>query len=332
MRFCALCITAALFAGFPSQGGAQQTGTVITVERFPCFGACPAYLLRLESSGVVSFQLGVRSNRFQEQISAIPPAKFDELVTEFAKIGFFELEDVYPLHASDLPEAEIELNLNGKVKRIHHGPGDPQELEELERRIERVANVHHWLHDDHKRYRLPPGADSYLPEGEDLKNESRVREDVYRRIKPGMTPLMQAAGRGDTAGIREGLNAGGDVNAADETGWTALMDASVSVQPDSVSALLKAGARANQRDNHGDSALIGAASVRFGNSVGAAWIVEDLISNGAEVDAVNDLGQSALMWAARAGNALAVKMLLKAGANPERTDRSGHNALYYLHA
>ena len=48
------------------------------------------------------------------------------------------------------------------------------------------------------------------------------------------------------------------------------------------------------------------------------------------MEATNDLGESALMWAARAGNAESITVLLKAGANPTRVDQSGHDALFYL--
>ena len=41
-------------------------------------------------------------------------------------------------------------------------------------------------------------------------------------------------------------------------------------------------------------------------------------------------GETALMWAARAGNPESIKVLLRAGANPERVDQSGHNALFYI--
>lgn len=166
--------------------------------------------------------------------------------------------------------------------------------------------------------------------GEDLKNEQFVREDVYTRIKPGMIPLMQAAGQGNLEKIRRALQQGEDVNAADETGWTALMIAAVTTQPESVSALLDAGARADQRDGHGNTALIGAATVRFSNLRSAARIIADLLIHGASVDAINDLGESALMWAARAGNPASINVLLKAGANPGRQDQSHHDALFYL--
>jgi hypothetical protein len=36
------------------------------------------------------------------------------------------------------------------------------------------------------------------------------------------------------------------------------------------------------------------------------------------------------MWAAKAGNPQAIDVLLKSGANPQRTDQFGHDALFYL--
>jgi ankyrin repeat protein len=130
--------------------------------------------------------------------------------------------------------------------------------------------------------------------------------------------------------VKQALQRGEDVNAIDETGWTALMMAAVMGQPQSVSALIDAGARVDQRNDHGDTALIGAASVRFMDLHVAAEVVRILLQHGASVEATNDLGESALMWAARAGNPESIQLLLQAGANPLRTDRSDHDALFYL--
>jgi ankyrin repeat protein len=120
------------------------------------------------------------------------------------------------------------------------------------------------------------------------------------------------------------------VDAADETGWTALMGAAVAVQPQAASTILDAGARVDQRDHHGDTALIGVAAVRFGNLRTATEILRTLLAHGASMDATNDLKESALMWAARAGNPESIKVLLSAGANPAQVDQSGHDALFYL--
>jgi ankyrin repeat protein len=95
--------------------------------------------------------------------------------------------------------------------------------------------------------------------------------------------------------------------------------------------LLDAGAHVDQRDRHGDTALIGAASVPYPHlKVAAAETVGILLAHGASVDATNDLGESPLMWAAGAGNAEAIRLLLSAAANPALVDRTGHDALFYI--
>ena len=160
--------------------------------------------------------------------------------------------------------------------------------------IERVTNIHQWLHGDPRRLTLQsPIAGPQMGSREDLKNEMLVRSDAWNRIKPGMTALMQAARMGNADEVRRLLKLGEDVNAAEDTSWTALMVAAVTLQPQVVSALLDGGGRVDQQDRHGDTALIAAAAVRFGELHLAAEILRSLLSHGASVEATHDLGESA---------------------------------------
>jgi hypothetical protein len=331
MRSAVLRATLTLIAGMLTPVFAQQAQIVITLERAVCFGSCPAYLLQIDSSGAVSFKPGPPSNRHEERTSRITTVQLNDLIAGFAAIHFFELNDDYkPIH-TDGQKTDIGLTIEGSSKKITHFENGPQELRELERTIERTTNIHRWLHGDTRRFTLQsPVAGPQMGGGEDLKNERFVREDAYARIKPGMNPLMQAAGVGNLTEIRRALQQGEDANADDETGWTALMIAAGTTQPESVLALLDAGVRVDQRDRHGDTALIGAASVRFNNLRVAAGIVGSLLAHGATAEATNNLGESALMWAARAGNPESIKVLIEAGANRARVDQSGHDALFYL--
>jgi hypothetical protein len=309
---------------------AQPNQTVITLERTICFGNCPAYLLQINSSGAVSFWQGPPPNRHEERPSSITTDQLQDLVAGFTAIHFFDLNDQRP-QCEDGPTIYIGLTLNGTAKQIGHCTIAPPGIEELERKIERATSVHHWLHGDPRRFTLQsPVSGPQMGGGEDLKNEMFVRRDARDGIKPGLNPLMQAAGLGNVPGIRRMLQQGEDVNSGDETGWTALMIAAVAAQPQSASVVLDAGARVNQRDLRGNTALIGAAAVRFGSLRMAAEVVGILLAHGAAVDATNDLGESALMWAARSGNPESIEVLLMAGANPALLDQSGHDALFYL--
>jgi hypothetical protein len=310
---------------------AQTSQNAITLERTVCFGSCPAYLLRIDSSGAVSFRQGPAANRHEEQTSRITAEQFQDLVAAFTAIHFFDFKDVYEPTYTDGPSTYIGLTLDAKVKRIKHANVAPPGLEELERRIERVSNVHRWLHRDPRRFALQcPVSGPFMCQGEDLTNEMNVRHDAYAGIKPGMTPLMRAAGAGDAEGVRRALQQGDDGNGGDETGWTALMFATVTAHPQTVTAVLDAGARADQRDVHGNTALIGAAAVRFGDPRAAAEILSILLGHGASVHATNDLGESALMWAARSGNPESIRVLVMAGADVADVDLAGHDTRFYL--
>src|SRR5215475_7634324 len=194
LRIRYLLITAALLPA-PVVTGAQQNQNAITLERTTCFGACPAYLLQLDSSGTVSFREGPPQNRGEERTSTITVDQFHDLVAEFAAIHFFELNDVYAPTSTDLPAVHIALTIDGRTKTITHSDMSPPGVEELERTIESNTNIHRWLHGDTYRFSLQaPVAGPFSGLGEDLKNEVYVRGDVEARIKPGMTPLMQIAG------------------------------------------------------------------------------------------------------------------------------------------
>ena len=54
-----------------------------------------------------------------------------------------------------------------------------------------------------------------------------------------------------------------------------------------------------------------------------------LIKNGADIDAVDDTNDTALIWASVNGNLEMVKLLLEAGANTEIKDNNGNTALIW---
>jgi hypothetical protein len=314
---------------------AQQQHEVISLERTACFGSCPVFTVRIDSSGSITYEGAKYVATQGTQTSSITTDQFRDLHEAFAGIHFFELHDEYRVgpggaFRTDQPTALISLIENDKSKVIRDYDYAPLELRSLERQIERTANVHRWIHDKTKRLTLDePAAGAWMGGIEDLKNEPAVWADLRANIKPGLVPLMQAAGLGDSAGIHEALRSGESIDISDETGWTALMLASVAVKPETVSLLLDSGASVDQKDSHGNTALIGASAVRF-NMGNEPEILRILLSKGANVESTNDLGESALMWAAKAGNARAIDVLLKSGAKPQRTDQSGHDALFYL--
>lgn len=104
------------------------------------------------------------------------------------------------------------------------------------------------------------------------------------------------------------------VDSKDEKGDTALIIAVSRSDEDYTSFLLTKGADPNISARGGDTPLMTAA--RAGFEQGAQW----LLGEGAKVDAANRMGETALIIAVQQRQVPIVKLLLSAGANPDRTD------------
>ena len=90
-----------------------------------------------------------------------------------------------------------------------------------------------------------------------------------------------------------------------------------------MSFMLGKGANANIRDNRGVTPLVLAASLGFIEGV------ELLVEQKARIDESSDTGETPLIGAVHARNIPLMRILLKAGANPDRADNSGRSARDY---
>lgn len=176
----------------------------------------------------------------------------------------------------------------------------------------------------------------------------------------GMTPLMVAAASGNTEGVRNLLALSADVKLEDADGMTALthsvlardwnaqaaellieggsdveartlkemtplMEAAYRGSAPAARLLLDAGAKTDARDRVGWTPLHFAAKDERGLDV-----LRMLIAAAAEAADLPDLGGTTpLMVAAASNNPGAVAALLRAGADPTRTDDTGRDSLGY---
>ena len=107
-------------------------------------------------------------------------------------------------------------------------------------------------------------------------------------------------------------------------GETALHIATRKRELDWVGYLLKKGADPNITDSQGDTALMIASRIGFEEA--AQWMIQ----LGAKVDTPNRRGETALIIAVQQRQARVVEQLLKAGANPDKSDHTaGLNARDY---
>jgi ankyrin repeat protein len=176
----------------------------------------------------------------------------------------------------------------------------------------------------------------------------RGRDEVNSK---GQTPLMQASIQGDEASVfmlvkfattEYSLDIIGDV---DQSGWTPLHHAAQNGFVSIVQLFLE---RENScqwwNDESDDSDSASCSNLRrtihsqsnYGRTPlhCAAWrnenqsVVELLLANGAEVNAQDIDGQTALMEAIKYGQETIAQLLLDHGANPRFKDRLGHTPLF----
>lgn len=178
----------------------------------------------------------------------------------------------------------------------------------------------------------------------------------------GVTPLHDAATCGEARIVELLVEAGADPDAASgPLGWTPLLRAVILGDPNTVRALVEAGANVDRRGSSGGplhhAARQGKAEVvrillNAGANLGApgydgktplmlaVWWYADkgdgplratqlMLERGADIRARDDKGRTALMYAARYGNADIVRRLLEADAEIETTDTAGRTALMY---
>ena len=125
------------------------SGAVITLERGPCFGACPVYRLTVYGDGRVIYE-GIRFVSVEgTRTATISEDKVRQLVGKFYAIDYFSLNDEYThVNATDMPSATTSITIGGKIKTIIHYHGDfsaPDELTALEDKIDEIVSTDQWV-------------------------------------------------------------------------------------------------------------------------------------------------------------------------------------------
>ena len=124
------------------------TDLVITLERTVCFGACPVYELTIYGNGTVVYEGSEFVRVVGTRTTIISEEKVRLLVSEFEGIDYFALSDSYEDYmVTDLPFAITSFTSDERTKTVRHYHGDlsaPEELTELENRIDEIVDSKRW--------------------------------------------------------------------------------------------------------------------------------------------------------------------------------------------
>lgn len=131
---------------------------------------------------------------------------------------------------------------------------------------------------------------------------------------------FDAARAGNIELLSAFYDAGVNANVADEKGYTALILAAYHGHQKAVTYLIEtAHADTCQEDNKGNTALMGAIFK------GHLTVAKQLMFADCNVDAQNQQGQTALMFASLFDRQELVQELIASGANPQHKDLSGNS-------
>lgn len=176
---------------------AQETKAqvVITLERTPCFGACPVYSVSIYDDGKVTYNGGNFVEVTGEQTSEIDPATVTLMVEAIEKVGYFDWDEAYNTRTvSDLPTVTTSVTRNGQTHRIVRYAGDdsaPLILPYLELWIDEMANTELWT--------------GVHPEISNIPNMNPIIVTMERGACYGFCPVDKMVIFGDGTGIYMGI-------------------------------------------------------------------------------------------------------------------------------
>jgi hypothetical protein len=309
MRRLAFAVVGLLFCQIAAVSTAQNTAPpsisasdYLELERTTCFGSCPAYTVRIQADGQVTWK-GVNYVKVVGNASArVPAVQARTLIEKAVANGFWDLNAGYSANVTDAPTYFTTLHIGTREKRVgDYASMAPKPLQDLETEIDSLANTYRWVHGepDVEVFALVPRRD--VPQ---LASTAPLVPAVSRPraalsgSKAGLTPLMRASAMGELAEVNRLLAQKENPNAQDSSGWTALIYAmdSPATGDAVIPALLAAGADPKLKSSMGQTATM-AAATSFSSPLQRLRFMLDA---GGDINTQDKNGQTALMFAANA--------------------------------
>ncbi|UOQ99335.1 DUF6438 domain-containing protein [Hymenobacter sp. 5317J-9] len=111
---------------------AAEETPVITFERTPCFGTCPAFTMQVFADGRVLYEGRHGVPFVGKKELKISPAAVTDLLRQAKESHFDQFAAQYTQHTTDLPSTVIGVKqANGQLKVVRVEEGEPENVRQL---------------------------------------------------------------------------------------------------------------------------------------------------------------------------------------------------------
>jgi hypothetical protein len=114
------------------------------LERTPCFGKCPTYVVRVRANGSAIYD----GRRFVEREGMyeglLTAEQMRSLLTRAEALGFFSLQDKYDGNVTDLPSTVIRIHTGDRDKKVVGRVGTPRAFKDLAAYADSLLNTVDW--------------------------------------------------------------------------------------------------------------------------------------------------------------------------------------------
>ncbi len=117
----------------------EDTTVFLKMQRTPCYGKCPSYVVEIFNNGKVSYLGKMFVDYVGQHEATISKSDLDLIKAKINEINFFEFKDKYDSPATDMPSTIFEVTLNKQFKKITNRHNGPPELKELEKLVEEIV-------------------------------------------------------------------------------------------------------------------------------------------------------------------------------------------------
>jgi hypothetical protein len=117
---------------------------LLEIQHTGCRGNCPAYNIKVDAKGNATYNGRRAVERMGNYKKTLDAKTVEALSQAIVDAHFWDFEDEYGGEVADIPGVVTIATIDGKTKRVNDIRNAPQELKELEAKLEALIGTEGW--------------------------------------------------------------------------------------------------------------------------------------------------------------------------------------------